>query len=101
LSQRLVIDEEAEDELEAARDWYERQRPGLGDELLEAVDEAVRRIGTSAGTIVPCVAGDLPVRQVLVRRYPYAVVYLETDDELRILAFAHAKRRPGYWLGRA
>jgi toxin ParE1/3/4 len=33
-------------------------------------------------------------------RFPYAVVFLVRVEELRVLAIAHAKRRPGYWLSR-
>jgi hypothetical protein len=28
------------------------------------------------------------------------VIYLELDEEVRILAFAHMRRRPGYWRNR-
>jgi plasmid stabilization system protein ParE len=31
----------AEDELREARDWYEAQVPGLGDELLAAIDQTL------------------------------------------------------------
>jgi hypothetical protein len=41
------------------------------------------------------------VRRALVGpRFPYSVVYLEDEDEIWVLAVAHAKRRPGYWRGR-
>lgn len=28
---------------------------------------------------------------------PYGVVYYATDSEIVIVAYAHEKRRPGYW----
>jgi hypothetical protein len=28
------------------------------------------------------------------------VIYLELGEEVRILAFAHMRRRPGYWRNR-
>ena len=40
---------------------------------------------------------DLPVRTMAVTRFPYHVVYLEVNDEIRILAVAHDRRKPGYW----
>src|SRR5688572_1863294 len=34
---------------------------------------------------------------VLKRRFPYSVVYVDDPDMIRVVAFAHHKRRPGYW----
>jgi hypothetical protein len=31
------------------------------------------------------------------RRFPFSVVYHVVDDLIRIVAIAHAKRKPGYW----
>lgn len=36
------------------------------------------------------------------RRFPYSVMYyLVQDDELRIIAVAHQRRRPNYWAKRS
>jgi hypothetical protein len=32
--------------------------------------------------------------------FPYHLIYLETAEAIHILAFAHDKRRPAYWLPR-
>lgn len=39
-------------------------------------------------------------RQYLLRRFPYSIIYQVTAEELRILAVAHHRRRPGYWAHR-
>lgn len=31
---------------------------------------------------------------------PYSIVYIETTTEIRVIAFAHQKRRRGYWRDR-
>jgi toxin ParE1/3/4 len=36
-------------------------------------------------------------RRVLLKRFPYFIVYLDWENEVYIVAIAHAKRRPGYW----
>ena len=94
---------EAVAELEEAAAWYEQQRFGLGGEFLEAVDDALSFIARwpHAGTPVPDVPPDLPARRAPIRRFPYQVVYLEMPGEIRILAFAHDRRSPGYWQTRA
>ena len=41
------------------------------------------------------------VRRKLLTSYPYALVYLiEPDGDIRVIAVAHLKRKPLYWLGR-
>jgi toxin ParE1/3/4 len=97
------IESEAAAELEEAAAWYEKQRIGLGRELLDAVNDALTFIARwpRAGAAVPDVPPDVPVRRVPVRRFPYHVVYLEMADAIRILAFAHDGRSPGYWHSRA
>jgi plasmid stabilization system protein ParE len=52
------------------------------------------------GSPVPGVAESVGARRVALRRFPYSVIYLELGEELRILAFAHMRRRPGYWRNR-
>lgn len=40
------------------------------------------------------------LRRHLLRRFPYSVIYQITAEELRIIAVAHHRRRPGFWKGR-
>jgi len=40
------------------------------------------------------------IRRALLPRFPYAVIFMDLGEHIRVLAVAHAKRRPGYWLGR-
>jgi hypothetical protein len=46
------------------------------------------------------VAKELGVRRVLLRTFPYAVVFMVVEDTVHILAFAHLKKKPNYWRGR-
>ena len=39
-------------------------------------------------------------RRFPLRRFPYSVIYYTKGDELRVIALAHHRRRPGYWAGR-
>jgi toxin ParE1/3/4 len=93
---------EARRELLEASAWYARQRPGLQAVFLAAVDEALERVVRIGPRIarVPSVDPTLPVRRVFVRRFPYAVVFIELPTRVRVLAVAHYRRRPDYWQGR-
>jgi plasmid stabilization system protein ParE len=39
-------------------------------------------------------------RRLSLRRFPYYLVYQIQPDEVRVIALAHQRRRPGYWAGR-
>jgi len=81
--------------------WYEQQRIGLGLEFLAAVDAAIVRIEENPriGSRALGVEDD-DIRRIFVRRFPYHVVYIELPDRVQILAVAHDRRRPAYWVGR-
>jgi plasmid stabilization system protein ParE len=102
MSLAFRIEPEAASELEEAAVWYDQQRLGLGAEFLEAIDATLERIvrWPHAAPRVRGVAADVPARRAPVARFPYQIAYLETPDAIRILAFAHDRREPGYWHSR-
>jgi hypothetical protein len=36
-------------------------------------------------------------RRLVLRRFPFSIIYLDDPDVLSIVAVAHSKRKPGYW----
>ena len=94
------IEPEADAELRAAARWYDSQREGLGREFVDAADEAVSRVATFPDTSTPVPGVAAPARRVFMKRFPYSVVFMLVADEIVILAFAHMKRSPAYWLSR-
>ena len=102
MSRRLRPEPEASAEFEDAVRWYESRRAGLGLEFVEAVDAALAILARwpDVGHRVSSVPSDIPARRLTLSRFPYHVVYLDWDGVIRILAFAHDSRKPGYWLSR-
>lgn len=96
------VEPEAKQELAAAAAWYEQQREGLGRELLAEVDSVFTAIAHSPSRypLYPRVSADLGVRRAAARRFPYSIAFIEFASVVRVLAIAHEKRRPGYWVGR-
>ena len=94
---RVTFNELAERELNDAAQYYEQEESGL----CEAFIGEVRRC---TDTIVqhpkggPIVLGG--IRRRLCQRFPYALLYTVSGNELRILAVMNLKRRPGYWIAR-
>lgn len=102
MSPRVRFEDEADAEYHDAGRWYEDRRAGLGLEFFDAVDTAIGRIvdRPRSGSPVPRVPAEFPVRRIAVKRFPYHVIYLETQTYIRILAVAHDRRKPGYWKSR-
>ncbi|MDG2305670.1 MAG: type II toxin-antitoxin system RelE/ParE family toxin [Candidatus Binatia bacterium] len=79
--------------LEAVR-YYSQQADGLGSDFLSAVRTAIERVAEFPDSGRPF--GER-LRRVIVRGFPYAVIYRAEGDDLVVIAVAHLRRRPGYW----
>ena len=95
---RILIRPEAAFEMNAAFDWYDGQRAGLGSEFLRAVDAALAAIARD-----PMLCREIRpgVRRALLRRFPYGVFFGTTDVDVTILAVLHHRRSPHRWPRRA
>ena len=99
---RVSLSPEAVVELIEAASWYENRQTGLAIRFLQEIDQAQQAI-QSRPLSFPRLANtavDLEIRRALLPRFPYALVFLELQTEIRVLAIAHAKRHPDYWLNR-
>ena len=76
---------------------YDKESPELGDELVSEVDRCVEQISRFPNSGAPHLAG---TRRVLTRRFPYSVIYQQRGEQIFIVAVAHQRRKPDYWLRR-
>ena len=100
---RLELHPEARAELRSAALWYDEQRPGLGDEFITEISAALQRVGDAPESypVWPGTrAGDPVIRKTTVQRFPYVIAFEKHPRHSLVLAIAHAKRRPLYWLTR-
>jgi plasmid stabilization system protein ParE len=93
----FVLLPEARDDLDGAFDWYERRRTGLGDQFAEAVHKTIDLI-TAFPRIGTVKYRD--VRQRLVPRFPYVIVYREVGGTIQIVSVFHTSRDPRTWQSR-
>jgi len=102
VSLRLEIHPEALAELEADALWYEERDPELGYGLVDEVSRAALDAAEAPRMwqLFPGVPPELEVRRRVLRRFPYVLAFKVYGDELVVIAVAHARRRPGYWLHR-
>lgn len=88
---RVLFRPQARAEALEAQGWYESRATGLGLEFARALDAAVAAAVRSPRTF-PAVAGSC--RRVLLRRFPFSMVYRVHDDEFLVVAVFHHRRDP-------
>ncbi|MCI9888613.1 type II toxin-antitoxin system RelE/ParE family toxin [Micrococcales bacterium 31B] len=89
-------------EFDAAVRWYEAQEPGIGMRLIDGAEQARGDIMRWPHAAPPYTTADdgTVIRSKAVTGYPYRIVYTVESDAILILAYAHERREPGYWLRR-
>ena len=98
---RLELHPEAQAELRSAALWYDERRPGLGDDFIAEVSATLDRIGGAPESYLAWPrtrAAGPSIRKATIQRFPYVIAFEERDRHVLVLAIAHAKRRPLYWL---
>jgi plasmid stabilization system protein ParE len=89
--------EAAEHELLHAVGYLELRAKGLGRRFFADVrraEEPMARFPEAAPEIRP------GIRRRMLQKFPYSLFYTIESGDLLILAVAHHRRRPGYWVGR-
>ena len=100
---RVELHPEAGAELRRAALWYDERRSGLGDEFIAEVSATLDRICNSPESYAEWpstpVSGQ-SIRRATIRRFPYVIAFERHERHVLVLAVAHGKRRPLYWLTR-
>jgi plasmid stabilization system protein ParE len=81
-------------EFDAATDWYRENSEQAAENFVSEVDRAIARIAQNPSIWADYLRG---TRRCLLRRFPYAVVYILHEGRIKVIAVAHGRRRPGYW----
>jgi hypothetical protein len=89
--------EPARDELAEVIAHYEGQRPGLGEEFAQEVENTIRRILNLPGAWTQLAPN---IRRCRTNRFPYGLVFTVRGEEVLIIAVMHLHRKPGYWKDR-
>lgn len=94
---RFVFHAGAIEDLRDARDWYDEQRQGLGDEL-GATNAALDRIVGNPNLYPEVIPGS---RRCVLTRFPYGLFYRVRAIRIEVLAVFHHRRNPNVWRQRA
>lgn len=94
---KLLVTSAAEQDFTEALCWYAERSPQAAEGFDAEFARALESIRADPRRFPLC---DKRHRYYLMRRYPSQVTYREHEDQLVIIAVAHAKRQPGYWSDR-
>ncbi len=97
----VVFHRLAQRELTEAAQFYEDRSEGLGlvfgDYVWKSLD--LLRLHSESAPILRKVAG-IVVRKRALAKFPYNLLFSVEESGLFVLAVAHQKRRPSYWIDR-
>lgn len=87
----------AEIEMFEAAAYYEIQVPNLGGNFLDIVENAIIEIAEFPES---CPEIDNGIRRLVVRRFPFSILYQVFNNEVIVVAVMHHKQKPRYWVER-
>jgi plasmid stabilization system protein ParE len=99
---RVCVLHPVEEELIETARWYEERRAGLGEEFIDEYHDAVVRVLAAPHRFarLETARSRRDIRRCFLKRFPHYIAYEIKDDEIIVLAVAHARRRPNYFLRR-
>jgi toxin ParE1/3/4 len=78
--------------------FYEEAQVGLGrryhDDFLDALSRTCANPARSRIVLAP------NIRRTMLKVFHFDIIYREVEGLVQVLAVAHHRRQPGYWVGR-
>jgi hypothetical protein len=78
--------------------YYEARLPGLGGSFMASLRDA-ERLAQSTPTGFKEVAASSGIRAIVIRRFPFRLLYALRGDSILVIAEAHTARKPHRILG--
>lgn len=91
MSKRVVIEPEAEADIAQAYRWYENHRLGLGDDFLLCLEAALSVIAARPRSFLEIRKS---VRRILIKRFPYQIIFVDRTDKILVIGVFHSSRNP-------
>ena len=94
---RISLHPAAAAEVEVAMQWYAERSPQAARAFAAEVIICIRRVKETPARWPRYV---FDTHRYLFPHFPFSLVYRFDENEIRIIAIPHHRRRPGYWMGR-
>jgi plasmid stabilization system protein ParE len=89
---QVVVFADAAEDIEAARDFYEAQEPGVGAYCVDSLLTDIESLGLFSG-IHPL---HFEFHRMLASRFPFGIYYRELGDETQVFAVLDLRRNPNW-----
>jgi plasmid stabilization system protein ParE len=87
----------AEADVKGVFTWYSDRGHDLGDQFRLALDQCLEAIERNP---LAYAVAHRDIRRALLRRFPYCVFYIVSDQDIVVLACVHGHRDPEIWQSR-
>jgi plasmid stabilization system protein ParE len=87
---QVVVLAEAVEDIEAARDFYEVQQPGVGDYFVDSLLSDIERLGDLSGVHPK----HFHFHRMLASHFPFAIYYRESRSQTEVFAVLDLRRNP-------
>ncbi len=94
--ERIIVRPLAVEDVVEAAGWYERQKEGLGEDLVDEIVRAIRR-AASDPELFRVVRRDGEIRRVLTERFPYRIFFSILEGQLYVHAVLHGAQHDRRW----
>ena len=94
---KIRLSRRADAEVVEIHAWYDAQQVGLGEEFRAELDRVMALISEQPRAFA--VAFD-QIRRVMLRRFPYFLLYEIFATEVVVFGVIHGARDPGFWTTR-
>ncbi|MBI5208305.1 MAG: type II toxin-antitoxin system RelE/ParE family toxin [Candidatus Firestonebacteria bacterium] len=84
-------------ELKDAIEYYNQEISGLGDNFYK---ELLSTISLIKKFPQACTNNSYHTRKIVLKIFPYKIIYTIWNKEIYIIAIAHQHREPDYWIER-
>ena len=93
----LILRKEAEEDIRAAYEWYEKQRENLGRAFILEIGRTLEAMEERPEAYTRCFKS---IHRALCRKFPYAVYFTCKKSDIVVLAVLHQRRHPMTWQNR-
>ncbi|MDA0835354.1 MAG: type II toxin-antitoxin system RelE/ParE family toxin [Planctomycetota bacterium] len=91
---KLIILPVVASDLVEAREWYDKQRLGLGDEFSVSVMALLESIKTTPESFAPV---KKQFRRAMVKRFPYSIFFEYDNNVIVVYGLVHDSRDEIHW----
>jgi toxin ParE1/3/4 len=91
---RIVFDPAVKLDIRTAKRYYEKKRPGLGEDFRRRVFDQFERIALYP-LAAPVVEDD--VRRIGMEKFPFEIYYRADEKEIFVIEVRHRRRQPDSW----